>query len=80
LENQFTRHDLCDDNHERQVEARVQALLETVDNNPWKSQTVLCTEINKFLEIEKCLRDGCHFKWMPQTPSKETIGTLNIFD
>jgi hypothetical protein len=34
LEIQFTPHDLCDDNHERRVEARVQALLETVDNNP----------------------------------------------
>jgi hypothetical protein len=29
LEIQFTPHDLCDDNHEGQVEARVQALLET---------------------------------------------------
>jgi hypothetical protein len=34
LEIQFTPHDLCDDNHERRVEARVQAILETVDNNP----------------------------------------------
>jgi hypothetical protein len=34
LENQFTHHDLCDENHERQWEARVQALLEAVDNNP----------------------------------------------
>jgi hypothetical protein len=30
LENQFTPHDLCDENHERQMEARVQALLEAV--------------------------------------------------
>jgi hypothetical protein len=34
LENHFTPHDLCDENHKRRVEARVQALLETVDNNP----------------------------------------------
>jgi hypothetical protein len=27
LENQFTPHDLCGENHERRVEARVQALL-----------------------------------------------------
>jgi hypothetical protein len=33
LENQFTSHELCDENHKRCVEARVQALLETVDNN-----------------------------------------------
>jgi hypothetical protein len=31
LEKQFTSHDLCDENHKRRVEARVQALLETVD-------------------------------------------------
>jgi hypothetical protein len=34
LENQFTPHDLCDENYKRQVEARVQTLLEAVDNNP----------------------------------------------
>jgi hypothetical protein len=34
LEIQFTPHDLCDDNHEQRVEARVQTLLEAVDNNP----------------------------------------------
>jgi hypothetical protein len=31
LENQFTHHDLCDENHERRVKTRVQALLEAVD-------------------------------------------------
>jgi hypothetical protein len=34
LKNQFTYHDLCDENHERQVEARVQTLLEATDNKP----------------------------------------------
>jgi hypothetical protein len=32
LENLFTPHDFCDENHERWVEARVQALLEAEDN------------------------------------------------
>jgi hypothetical protein len=36
LEMQFTPHDLCDENHERQVEAIVQALLATVEKNPLK--------------------------------------------
>jgi hypothetical protein len=36
LENQFTPHDLCDENHEERVEATVQALLEAADNNPHK--------------------------------------------
>jgi hypothetical protein len=34
LENQFTPHDLCDENHERRVETRVQALLEAADSDP----------------------------------------------
>jgi hypothetical protein len=34
LENQFTHHDLCDENHERRVEARVQTLLEALDSKP----------------------------------------------
>jgi hypothetical protein len=34
LENLFTPHDLCEENHEWRVEARVQALLEAVDDNP----------------------------------------------
>jgi hypothetical protein len=36
LENQFTPHDLCEGNHERQVGARVQALLEAVDSDLMK--------------------------------------------
>jgi hypothetical protein len=34
LEKQFTQHDLCEENHKRRVEVRVQALLETVDSGP----------------------------------------------
>jgi hypothetical protein len=34
LENQFTSHDLCDENHEGQLETRVQVLLAFVDNTP----------------------------------------------
>jgi hypothetical protein len=34
LEVHFTPHDLCDENHERRVEARVDALLEAADDSP----------------------------------------------
>jgi hypothetical protein len=30
-ENQFTSHDLCDENHERQLESRAQALLASIE-------------------------------------------------
>jgi hypothetical protein len=34
LENQFSHHELCHENHERRVEAKVQTLLKAVDNKP----------------------------------------------
>jgi hypothetical protein len=34
LENQFTSHELCDENHEWQAETAVQALLASVDDTP----------------------------------------------
>jgi hypothetical protein len=63
------------------VEAKVQALLETVDKNlPSKDKTMWRTEINKFLETEKGLWNWWHSKWMPQAPSKATIGTFDTFN
>jgi hypothetical protein len=52
LEKQFTPHKLCDENYERQVEVRVQAVLEAA---PRKRKAMRLTEINKFLEIEEGL-------------------------
>jgi hypothetical protein len=48
---------MCDDNHERRVEARVQALLEAVDSNPpaRKNKAVWLTEVTKFLETKNGL-------------------------
>jgi hypothetical protein len=40
LENQFAPYDLYDYNHERRVEARVQAMLETVGNSPPENKTL----------------------------------------
>jgi hypothetical protein len=34
LEIQFTTYDMCGENHERRVDGKVQALLETVDKSP----------------------------------------------
>jgi hypothetical protein len=46
-ENQFTPHDLCDEDHERQVVARVQSLTEAVDDNP--SERVKPCDIQKLI-------------------------------
>jgi hypothetical protein len=41
LGNQYTPHDLCDEIHVRLVEAKVQHLLDTADNNlPEKSKNL----------------------------------------
>jgi hypothetical protein len=41
LENQFRHHDLCDENHGRRVEVRVQTLLEAVDNKPPRENKIM---------------------------------------
>jgi hypothetical protein len=61
LANQFIPYYLCDENHEWWVEARVQLLLEAVENNPYprKNETICHTEINKSLKLRKtCRIDG----------------------
>jgi hypothetical protein len=85
LENQFTHHDLSDENHGRRVETRVQALLEPVDNKPPPPERirpcVLQKRINS-LELRKsCGIDGIPnecLRHLPR-PSKTTIGTLDTF-
>jgi hypothetical protein len=63
LENLFTPHDLCDENHERRVEARVQALLETVDDSPpERVRPCDLQKIIKTLKLKKaCDIDGDHW-------------------
>jgi hypothetical protein len=57
IENQFTLHDLCDYNCKRQVEARIQALLATVDEEaPVEfltcdvSKEIQCLKLGKALQ------------------------------
>jgi hypothetical protein len=55
LENQFTSHDLCEENHKQRVETRVQGLLVSVDESPMEKlrpcdiQKLVHTEIEKGL-------------------------------
>jgi hypothetical protein len=51
LENQFTPHELCEETHEWQVEARVQALLETVESDP--SERIRPCDLQKLLNFLK---------------------------
>jgi hypothetical protein len=56
LENQFTHHDLCDENHERRVEASVLTLLEAVDNKP--PERIRPSDLQKLISSLK-LRKSC---------------------
>jgi hypothetical protein len=56
VEDQFTPHNLCDENRKRQVDARVQALLEAADDTPL--QKVRPCDIQKLIKLLK-LRKAC---------------------
>jgi hypothetical protein len=60
LENQFTPHDLCDESHKQRIEAGVQALLETVNNNsPERIRTHDLKKLVNSLKMRKaCGSDG----------------------
>jgi hypothetical protein len=62
LENQFTSHDLCDENHEIWVEAGVQALLESVDDTPLEKERPWV--VHKLVNSLK-LRKACAFDGIP---------------
>jgi hypothetical protein len=62
LENQFTSHDLCGENHKRRVEARVQALLVSVNDNPLGK--VRPCDIQKLVHSMK-LRNACGLDCIP---------------
>jgi hypothetical protein len=82
LENQFTPNDLCDENHERRVEARVQALLESVDNNP--HERIRPCDVLKFIKTLK-LRKACGIDGIPNEclrhlPTKPLVHLTHLFN
>jgi hypothetical protein len=62
LKIQLTPHDLCDENHEQQVEAKVQALLETVHLNP--DHRIRPFDVQKLIKSMK-LRKACGIDGIP---------------
>jgi hypothetical protein len=75
LENQFTHHDLCDEYHERRVEARVQALLEAVNNKP--PERIRPCELQKLINSLKLRNsrgiDGVPNKCLRQLPRRPLV-------
>jgi hypothetical protein len=62
MEIQFTQHDLCDENHERRVEADVQTLLDTVDTTP--PQRISSCDVQKIIKSLK-LKKACGIDGIP---------------
>jgi hypothetical protein len=84
LESQFTPHDLCDENHERRVEARVQALFEAEGNDT--PERIRPCDLRKLLNSLK-LRKACGIddipneclRLLPRRPLGHLIHLINHF-
>jgi hypothetical protein len=81
LENQFT-HDLCDENHERRLEARVQTMLEAADSKP--HERIRPCDLQKLLSFLK-LRKSCGIDDIPneclrQLPRQPLVHLTHLFN
>jgi hypothetical protein len=81
LGKQFTPHDLCEENHKRRVEATVQALFKTVDND--SPERIRPCDLKKLINSQK-LHKACGIDGIPndclKVPSKKTIGSFKSFN
>jgi hypothetical protein len=75
LENQFTSHDLCDENHEREVGTTVQALLASVDDTPFGK--VRPCDIHKLVKTLK-LRKACGLDGIPNECLRHLLRRLRV--
>jgi hypothetical protein len=82
LENQFTLHDLCDENHKRQVEARVQTLLEATDNNsPERIRPCDLQKLVNSLKLRKaCGIDGISNECLRQLPRRHLVHLTHLIN
>jgi hypothetical protein len=82
LENHFTPHDLSDENHERQVEARVQALLKADDSNP--PERIRPCDLQKLLNSLKlkkaCGTDGIPNECLRHLPRRPLVHLTHLIN
>jgi hypothetical protein len=82
LEKKFTSHDLSDENHKWRVETGVQALLETVENNP--PERIRPCDLQKLLNSLKIRKaygiDGIPNEWLRQLPKRPLVHLTNLFN
>jgi hypothetical protein len=82
LEKQFTQHELCDENHERRVEARIQALHEAIDENaPNQIKPSDALKLTKLLKKEKaCGIDGIPNECLRHFPRRPLVHLTHLFN
>jgi hypothetical protein len=81
-ENKFTYHDLCDENHERQVETRVQDLLASVDDTPLgKVRLHDVRKLASSLKLRKaCGLDGIPDECLRHLPKRPLVRLTHLFN
>jgi hypothetical protein len=82
LENQFTLHGLCDENHKGQVEATVRTLLDTIENNsPERIRPRELQKLANSLKIRKaCGIDGIQNEYLRQLPRRPLVHLTHLIN
>jgi hypothetical protein len=82
LENQFTSHDLCDENHKRQVEGRVQVLFTSVDDTSLgKVRPCDIHKLGNSLKLRKaCVLDGIPNECLRHLPRRPLVHLTHLFN
>jgi hypothetical protein len=82
LENQFSSHDLCDENHEREVGTTVQALLASVDGTPFgKVRPCDTHKLANSLKLRKaCDLDGIPNECLRHLPKRSLVYLTHLFN
>jgi hypothetical protein len=80
-ENQFTHRDLCDENHERRVEATVQALLEDLDKPPERRRPYDLQKLINSLKLRKaCGIDGIPNEFLRHLTRRPLVYLTHLFN
>jgi hypothetical protein len=82
LENQFTSHDLCEENNELRVDSGVQALLASVDDYQMKKVRLCDTQkLVKSLKLRKaCGLDGIPNESLRHLPRRPLVHPTHLFN
>jgi hypothetical protein len=82
FENQFTHHNLCDENHEQRVKARIQTLLEAVDSKP--PERIRVCDLQKLISSLKlrmcCGIDGIPNECLRQLARRPLVHMAHLFN